>query len=135
MSLINFEDYKENGLINWKRYDEAKVNAGEKCYICGSYISSFPNKSSGKTLCYDCKNLETSTEKVIHDSLIRCPSCKNTWDIVDNSDYECYNEGEHDIVCPECNHEFTIETIVEYSFTSPELIKDEEEKDEETDSD
>ena len=125
---INFEDYKkEDGSIDWKRYDEAKVLNGQKCYKCGSYISSVSN-SGFKSLCYECKNLETNTEEVNHSNLIRCPSCRYSWDLLETSDYDFYTDGEHNVECPECEFEFEIVTHVSYSFDSPELIKNDEEE-------
>jgi uncharacterized C2H2 Zn-finger protein len=136
--MISMDDFKkEDGNIDWKAYREAQINAGEKCYRCEQYIPSyFGTPKPYRHLCNDCEELDTNHDEVNHDNLIRCPKCKHTFSIQDIEAWECYEDGEHDLNCPECEHEFRIETSVSYSFTSPELIpeppepEDEEKKEE-----
>lgn len=118
--MIDYKDFKNaDGTTDWKAYDQAKINAGEKCYKCGSFV--YPAKGY-KTVCYDCKELEENKEEVTHDSLIRCPYCRHSWNVSDNENYECFEDGSHTLQCPKCDTEFEITTTIEYSFTSPELI-------------
>jgi hypothetical protein len=120
--MINPDDFKKaDGYIDWDACNKARVEAGEKCYKCGGFIVSFSNKNKSRQLCSQCESLEEKDE-VDHDSLIRCPKCKASWDISEHEDYHLYEDGEHDVTCYDCNHEFKVTTNVSYSFTSPELL-------------
>lgn len=123
--MADFKDFTmENGNTDWMAYHKAQIEDGEVCYQCDSYITSYLfNKIPGRTLCFDCKNLDESNEKVEHSNLLRCPKCCYSWTaITDCEDYELYNEGDHEVSCRKCNHNFTIETYVSYSFDSPALL-------------
>lgn len=114
--LKDFED--EKGKIDWKAYNKAEEDAGERCYKCGSHIIF---AKGFRTICYSCSKA-TDSEEFDHDCFLRCPKCKETWNPDDTEDYDVYADGEHGVICPECNNEFEITTSVSYSFTSPELV-------------
>lgn len=125
--MISYQDYKdENGNINWKAYYQAQRDNGEKCYKCGEFI--YPNKGY-MSLCYDCQQLERCSGEVDAKS-IRCPNCKTIFNPYDEEMYDLLNDGEHDVQCPHCDEEFEISTEVEYSFTSPPLLSEENDEEE-----
>jgi DNA-directed RNA polymerase subunit RPC12/RpoP len=70
---------------------------------------------------------DSETGAIIHKSRIRCPKCGHQHDV-----WDCVlpgticEEGEHDVMCEDCEHKFTIETSVSYSFESPEMIEEDE---------
>lgn len=116
--MVNFEDFQENNKIDWVAYRKAKVAAGEECYQCGGFILFAKGVPA---LCISCQELDTSDQEVSHSKLIRCPKCKHA-SFVD--EYSCdsryiYDEGEHEVTCNNCNHQFSISTHVTYLFTSP----------------
>lgn len=122
--MISFEDFRlADGNIDWRALQQAEVKAGERCYRCYAMIRPL-TKSTGERLCYDCKQLdEAKTEEVEHQRLIRCPKCSHLSDVTEwDCDYaEVFTDGEHDVQCDECQHEFDISTRVEFYFTSPKL--------------
>jgi hypothetical protein len=118
---------REDGSIDWRSYNQAKVANGEICFKCSGSILF--NRRGGRSKCHSCKSLEADKGEVDHDNIIRCPHCKDTWEAGADDDYEVYAEGEHDKSCSSCDKDFVITTHVSYSFTSPPL---EEEKEEDT---
>lgn len=117
--MISSDSFKDaEGNVDWKALKTARIINGEICYSCGSIII---REIGCKSLCVDCKALETDKDEVRHDSQIRCPKCKHIEDVVHLEDYEIYGEGEHSVWCSECDTEYEISTTVTYTFTSLEL--------------
>jgi hypothetical protein len=114
--MIKFEDYEdENGNIDWNSYHKAEVEVGERCMTCGESIifgKGYP------TECRNCKDIQTEGT-AHHNSRVRCPKCRHVWNPYDTEDYHVFEEGDHEIGCYECNHTFSVSTIVEYTFCSP----------------
>ena len=123
--MINMDDYrKEDGHVDWEAYEKARVDAGEKCMTCGSYISLL-SRNTGPVECYKCRALAEDSDAIYHSSHLRCPKCKHSWEACgDYDDYDRYEPGDHDVECPACEHEFMITTRVEYNFESPALEKE-----------
>lgn len=132
--MVRMDDYKKDGSWDWAAYRKAQVANGEKCYRCGGYIMTLGLRGH-RVLCYDCREMDSRKDDVRHENLIRCPKCRHQWPAVGDDDYENYSEGSHAVTCPECEYEFSIETNVSYSFTSPELIEEKESKEEEAEND
>jgi DNA-directed RNA polymerase subunit RPC12/RpoP len=107
------DDYKKpNGDIDWNSYHAAQKASGEVCSQCGNYLvwgKGHPDR------CGSCKALDDSGE-VSHHSTIRCPACGHQ---MEASDHELYEDGAHDVVCGECDHEFEVEVSISFTFTSP----------------
>lgn len=80
------------------------------CKNCGCYLHSKYEKK--ETLCFDCEHFVTDSEEVAHGSHIRCPKCKHNWNPYDCEQYKVYEEGEHKVDCPECDHVFEVSTVV-----------------------
>ena len=117
--MLSYDNYRRpDGTIDLNAFHQAEENIGERCYKCKTGLYFSKNKS--RSLCSECSSMTTDIAEVTHGSLIRCPKCKNTFDICD--DYELYDSGQHDVNCPECNFKFQIDTFVEHSFTSPALL-------------
>lgn len=110
-----------NGDFDHVAFRAARVLNGECCIDCESWIWTPPGHC---VKCGDCQALDGADE-VTHDDYIRCPKCRASFDAVGDDNYELYGDGEHDVACPTCDHEFEVCTNVSYSFTSPELIQDE----------
>ena len=118
---VKMDDYeKEDGDIDWSSYRAAEIANGERCKKCNSYIS-FPKGCPGE--CYECKNI-LKDEELSHDTFIRCPYCKNTWDPSNDDDGSIWSDGEHNVWCSECDKDFEMSTHVSFTFVSPK-IKDE----------
>lgn len=126
ISMSSFE--KEDGSVDWAAYQKAKIDNGEKCYQCYSLIL-FANGS--QRLCANCLEMRSVESSVSHSNRVRCPKCRKVMGIQDYELYELYEEGEHLVSCQGCDHDFKVETEVNYSFKSPELLKEEEEEEEE----
>lgn len=43
----------------------------------------------------------------------KCPYCGEEW-------WELYEEGDHTVTCPSCDHDFIVRTSVSYSFSTDE---------------
>jgi len=127
--MVNFKDFTKSGSTDWKSYKNAQIESGEICCQCGRYIAL--NKDSGKkTLCSSCKTLNDSSESTVHDGLIRCPKCHGTFEPSTFSEYDIYEDGEHDLDCPSCGYFFVVDTTVNYLFESPsmaDIVADKEE--------
>jgi DNA-directed RNA polymerase subunit RPC12/RpoP len=115
------DDFKRpDGNTDWASYEKAQIQNGETCSECKSCLI-FP--TGQPRICGSCKAMKEDKGEVSHDDDIRCPACRTTWDPRDTEDYDVLEDGEHDIRCPECDHEFTVSTSVSFTFTSPELIE------------
>lgn len=128
--MLDFEKCRlPDGAFDHKKYDELRKqeNAerkakGELCQLPG--CNRFIVYSQGHPqICSDCKALD-KPEELDHPSDIRCPKCGHHWSVWETDDHELYAEGEHDVKCDRCNHEFMIVTEITYSFESPERIKE-----------
>lgn len=137
MSLgIKIEDYEDaEGHVNWTAYHKAEENAGVRCITCGAYmipsLNLFGQAPSlpGPRKCPSCRHLAEDKGEVDHDQFIRCPKCRGEFDPQEFEMYEVFgSEDEHDIICPleDCDHEFTVQTRITYTFTSPPLVTDQE---------
>jgi transcription elongation factor Elf1 len=137
---IRFEDYVDaEGNIDWDAYHQAEVDAGEKCYRCHKFLivetigRTLFGKDDGeprRRLCHDCERMDTDSSETRHDKYIRCPKCGHQspvhdWDMCDYGEV-FYEEGEHEVMCPQCEYEFTITTHVSYAYTSPPPLTPEE---------
>ena len=117
--MTNMKDFEDKeGNVDWKAYNKAEVETGERCYNCEQFIGF---GIGHKKLCYECKCLDKK-ESLRHFCLIRCPKCKHTEDVRETDSFELYSEGEHSNYCSECNYEFEIQTHIEHTFESPELL-------------
>lgn len=48
----------------------------------------------------------------------KCPHCGCVCDISKTEWWQLYEEGEHEVSCPECDGEFSVTTRVSYSFNT-----------------
>lgn len=48
----------------------------------------------------------------------KCPHCGQCASVSDNEWWRLYEEGEHEVTCPECELDFTVSTRVSYSFNT-----------------
>jgi DNA-directed RNA polymerase subunit RPC12/RpoP len=117
---------KEDGTTDWSAYNKALLDNGEICYKCRHFIL---RPVGYQALCFECKELATSSEPVSHHNRIRCPKCGNQTNPSDHEDRCAYEEGDWEIWCTECDHQFIVEVRVEYSYTSPAQISEEKEPD------
>lgn len=130
------KDYEDkDGKLDWKAYGEARLKNGETCGVCGMFIT-FP--SGAPTTCNSCKEMLGLDEDKVgkeldHDKFIRCPKCGYYWDPFESDDYDVLYDSDHDVICGECGHEFSITTHVSYMFTSPPM-GGEDSEDEDTES-
>jgi NMD protein affecting ribosome stability and mRNA decay len=111
-------------LAELRRKDAEDVARGRTCYRCGSYVSLMKLDAPGyRRLCFKCKSLEEVKGEVIHTRFIRCPKCGKSWDAHKGDDHDLLTEGEHDVTCPTCEHEFEVGVSVTYTFHSPARIE------------
>lgn len=95
---------------------------------------------SWERLCFSCAK-EESIEKVVADIRsgevtstfakddVICPWCGYTYgaDLLGYADWpECFDDGEHDMVCDKCGKPFTLTVNVSYSYDT-ERAEDEDE--------
>lgn len=115
--MISMNDYLgADGRVDWEWYNAAQVEAGERCRQCSGHImfgKGFPS------LCSDCRELGEDKGEVTHDSLIRCPKCGEQFDGGDACEFVC--DGETEVGCPECDHQFEVVQILRVSYRSPAL--------------
>lgn len=116
--MIKHTDYtKENGDTDWTAYRKAQIDVGERCYQCKNFIVF---ETGHRSLCSECKKFQNDGNKVTSSNYYRCPKCGNRQEMTDQ--YEFYNGGEHNVMCNECEHEFTVTTWVTLTIESPELM-------------
>ncbi len=95
------------------------------CKCCGKLKPML----SGETMCYQCRiNKEvTDAKEAIAEGeepetgsshWVICPYCGEGMDVCYGcGDFpELYEEGEHDIECPECGRMFIMETTISYYY-------------------
>lgn len=61
--------------------------------------------------------MEQEKDAVISNWQTRCPKCGYVQSVDDQ--YELYEEGEHGIMCHECEHEYTVNTGIIIQIESP----------------
>jgi len=118
--MVNIKNFAKNDGTDWGAYREAQVKAGEICCKCGRYLVF--NKTGCQTICNSCVAVQDSKETVRHDKYIRCPKCNTTFEAQIFLDFDIYEEGDHDVDCPECGYFFIVETSVTYTFASPAVV-------------
>lgn len=129
--MISITDYTVDGKTDWKAYDKARKESGEVCYKCGSYIVFSKRYMTLCDPCFKLRSYSNQGEVTYNTKGIRCPKCRHVMDDPYEIGADIYQEGQHDIMCNSCDHEFEIETHVEFSWTSPAMIEVEIEDDEE----
>lgn len=136
MTCLDFK--REDGSYDWdayraaeKREKESRKESGRDCYKCGCYLI-FGGKGY-RELCADCKSLQHDRDEARSSSYVRCPNCRDTANVWDGDSYDICTEGEHEITCESCNHDYTVTTSVSYRFESPALIDGQPDKDEDED--
>jgi hypothetical protein len=127
ISSDSFRD--KDGKLDWDRYEAVQVEHGDLCSRCRHFII-YP--TGHRSLCNACSSLTTSKVEVRHDKFVRCPKCGKTWapDCCDEG--FLYEDGDHEVICDECDTRFTVKTNITFTFTSPGLLSDdgkEEDKD------
>jgi hypothetical protein len=116
---VKASDYTNaEGKVDWDAVKRAQVRNGENCSKCGGLATIFPRGYPDK--CHECKQLD-SEEEVVHSDSIRCPHCRNVRR-VDSEFFELFTEGEHLVSCYNCEKDFTIQTYISWSFTSPPIV-------------
>lgn len=105
----------------FRREDVWEVANGAKCYRCEG-LASFVCPPGHRKLCHECKAIEENKDSVDSSKYIRCPKCRNSWSPYDREHYDLYGDGEHQVMCQDCDHEFEVRTSVSYSFESPALL-------------
>lgn len=116
-SILDFQDADKN--IDWAAYRASQISNGEACMDCGKMI---PFGKGHPSKCGACERISDDNDEISHDKYIRCPKCRHQWDETERDNYEIYNDGEHQVSCPECEHDFEISTDVSFWFTSPEML-------------
>lgn len=123
IARIDQEAYRlPNGRYDYAAYDLARVQNGDFCSSCLSWLvapKGFPE------LCYDCKSMKEDLDEVSHDEYLRCPFCREEEEVCYMEDYSLYQDGPHEITCTNCGKEYEITTNVSYSFVSPAICKEE----------
>lgn len=129
MKYADFQD--ADGKIDWKAYNAAsaeerkrEVDSGRYCYSCGSYLI-FGNRGY-RQLCGQCESLRRDPGEVDHNKQIRCPGCNRIITVSGGEAYHLYKEGGHSVTCEQCEAEFTVETRISYTFTSPAVLPKED---------
>lgn len=128
--MIDFDKLrKPDGSLDVEAYGAAtaadradRTAKGELCQErgCGRFIiwaKGYPQT------CAPCKALD-EPGALDHPGEIRCPKCGAHWSPSDSEDYDVYNDGDHEVTCSGCGHDFEIQTSVTYSFRSPERTKE-----------
>lgn len=124
-SMKKFEN--EDGSIDWTAYRKAQVDEGDMCMTCGTYVFNlglFGKRKDYAHDCINCASIKADSGEVSHDHFVRCPKCEHRWNPYDCEDYHLGDAGEGEAWCSECDHTFTVRTAVQCTFTSPPLIKE-----------
>lgn len=122
--MIDMEQFRVDGRIDWERYRKAQMAAGERCERCGKLIvfGRIPYD-----LCDECRHIQEPGQ-LRHSSQIRCPVCRHHWSVGDHEDADLFQDGDHGVSCEACGVEFEVSTRVSFTFTSPALkIRNEDE--------
>lgn len=120
LNPTDFERSDGTGTIDWAMYNQARVEAGEVCCKCGGYI--ILGGGPGPAQCRECEGLSRDSGEASHPRRVRCPKCAHIWNPFDHESYHVYEEGEHELDCPQCGHSVEISTTVRYSLRSPALL-------------
>ena len=116
--MLNYEDFEDsNGVVDWKALYKAEIDGGHRCTLCRSAIHfgilGVPRQ------CSDCKKLLDDAEEVENETFVRCPACRHLELATECDGPRLWEDGEHSVICQECDTEFTVSTRVERYYTSP----------------
>jgi DNA-directed RNA polymerase subunit RPC12/RpoP len=108
----------------WADYRQAQIACGELCSKCHEYMpfqlfgGSF---SPGyQRTCRSCSELVVGKDEASSDHFVRCPACRATWTPFQNG--FAPDEGDNEVQCHQCDHTFTVEVRVTYTYHSPAVI-------------
>lgn len=59
----------------------------------------------------------------------RCPHCGESIDISAHELWRLYEEGEHELECPDCGADFRVSVNVSYSFSTDDQDMDDDDED------
>jgi len=48
--------------------------------------------------------------------LPKCPWCDHDYDVSGNEDWELYEDGTHEIECPSCGKDYSVDTFTSCTF-------------------
>jgi uncharacterized protein YbaR (Trm112 family) len=65
---------------------------------------------------------------ITHAHMLRCPQCRHLF--ATDSEMGVYEDGEHEVYCTSCDHEFRVSTRVSFMFTSPALLSNQDTEEE-----
>lgn len=93
------------------------MSAFRTCRDCGDFIWR-------DEACRTCA-AAAKDEKMSSDRAIRCPACRATIDPSERDwwEYGVFEEGNHDVSCPHCDHDFEVQTWIRHTFESPAMIQ------------
>lgn len=57
-------------------------------------------------------------QEFVRDAGPKCPHCGHECDIDDNGWYRLYQDGDHDVTCPDCGEEFTVASSSSWTFST-----------------
>ena len=107
--------------ITKTQLEDETMDGFEKCIDCRGLIITPGPSPDGR--CFDCREAHDDDEAICLNKNVRCPACRNYFDPHASEYYTLLEYGDHDVICPECDYEFEIETNIEWSFDSPAMIK------------
>jgi uncharacterized C2H2 Zn-finger protein len=113
--ITSISDFTLDGRIDWVAFKAAERANGELCTECAAFI--FPGVGHPQK-CAECREAEGAGE-LQHSTFMRCPRCGHLENAYERYDYEICRDGDHLVACSECEHEYTVETRVSFSFKSP----------------
>jgi phage terminase large subunit GpA-like protein len=121
--MTDMDDYKKDGIVDWKAFHDAQIASGEICSSCKTYI--FIGAKGSPRICRQCQDLKDKLyESVEHSFYIRCPHCGHVFDVnqyaTEIDDLQIFDSHDaYPVMCPECEKEFDVQVHVNYEFQSP----------------
>lgn len=123
--FVKIADFTKDGETDWQGYRKAQLDSGERCRLCDDIIVFGPR--GAPRLCVSCQDL-AEPEEMYHEKFIRCPKCGHHWEPYSCEEPELFGDGEHEVSCSQCGHEFEVSTEVSFCFYSPAMEKSDDTK-------
>jgi len=92
-----------------------------KCKKCGGHEYNF--FGANHDVCGDCREFSSEDDEVISYKNARCPKCRKSTDL---TDHQINGEGDLEVACGHCDHEFVVHVDITVSYTSPAMETAEE---------
>ena len=92
------------------------MSKARRCTKCGGTTWAHEDMPA---LCGACTIMQTDPNEIDHERLLRCPACGYMEGAKDALHDDEHSDGDQDVSCGKCGHDYTVRVDVSVLYTSP----------------